>query len=153
MTHTITEELKIIIYLILFGIYLVSTYDLVLQVEKWMKFKKIKTYLLEICFNIIQILITIRFSFNIAGGYIPAYFILFFIIGIIVYYYTSRKLFIKQIRRSLDFYKKQEPKIRKVLKECVYSKEIIDSVKKNIKRYKKIFVKKTKDNNKVKSVQ
>lgn len=146
MIHTIQEEISIIIYLILFGIYLVSTYDLILQIEKWLKFKKIKTYLLEIIFNILQILITIRFSSKIANGYIPVYFILFFIIGVVIYYYTSRKLFIKQIRKSLDFYKSKEPKIKKFFKECIYSEEIAKNVKKNLKRYKKIFTKTPKEN-------
>ncbi len=144
MIHPINEEIHIIICLIFFGIYLVSTYDAILQIEKWFKFKKIKTYLIEIIFNLFQILITIRFSSKIANGYIPVYFILFFIIGIVIYYYVSRKLFVKEINFGLKIIKQKEPKIKKFLKEFVYSEEIMNSFKKNLKRYKQILVRKNK---------
>ncbi len=138
----ITKEFYIIISLIFFGIYLISTYDIVLQFQNFFRKKKIKTYIIEICFNVLQIFITIKFSQNIANGYIPVYFIIFLIIGVIIYYYTSRNFLKKEIQTFLEFYKKYEPKIKNFLKEFIYSKELINLIKKELKRYKPIFNKK-----------
>lgn len=139
---SITKELYIIISLIFFGIYLISTYDIILQMQIFLKHKKTKSFIIEIFFNILQILITIKFSQNIANGYIPAYFIIFLIIGVIIYYYTSRNFLKKEIQIFLKLYKKYEPKIKNFLKEFIYSKELINLIKKELKRYKPIFNKK-----------
>lgn len=138
----ITKELYIIISLIFFGIYLISTYDIILQFQNFFRKKKIKAYIIEICFNVLQIFITIKFSQNIANGYIPAYFIIFLMIGVIIYYYTSRNFLKKEIQTFLKLYKKCEPKIKNFLKEFIYSKELINLIKKELKRYKPIFNKK-----------
>lgn len=139
---SITKELYIIISLIFFGIYLISTYDIILQMQIFLKHKKTKSFIIEIFFNILQILITIKFSQNIANGYIPAYFIIFLIIGVIIYYYTSRNFLKKEIQIFLKLYKKYEPKIKNFLKEFIYSKELINLIKKELRRYKPIFNKK-----------
>lgn len=138
----IKEEIYIIISLIIYGIYLISSYDLISQIQTFNKQKKIKSYLIEIIFNILQILITIKFSQNLSDGYIPAYFIIFLIIGILIYYYTSRKFFLKEINKFLNIYKKNEKKLNNFINELFYSKEMIKLLKKELKRYKKIFTKK-----------
>lgn len=138
----IKEEIYIIISLIIYGIYLISSYDLILQIQNFNKQKKIKSYLIEIIFNLLQILVTIKFSQNLSDGYIPTYFIIFLIIGILIYYYTSRKYFLKEIEKFLNIYKKNEKKLKNFINELFYSKEMINLIKKELKRYKKIFIKK-----------
>lgn len=138
----IKEEIYIIISLIIYGIYLISSYDLILQIQNFNKQKKIKSYLIEIIFNLLQILVTIKFSQNLSDGYIPTYFIIFLIIGILIYYYTSRKFFLKEIEKFLNIYKKNEKKLKNFINELFYSKEMINLIKKELKRYKKIFIKK-----------
>lgn len=139
---SIKEEIYIIISLIIYGIYLISSYDLILQIQNFNKQKKIKSYLIEIIFNLLQILVTIKFSQNLSDGYIPTYFIIFLIIGILIYYYTSRKFFLKEIEKFLNIYKKNEKKLKNFINELFYSKEMINLIKKELKRYKKIFIKK-----------
>lgn len=139
---SIKEEIYIIISLIIYGIYLISSYDLILQIQNFNKQKKIKSYLIEIIFNLLQILVTIKFSQNLSDGYIPTYFIIFLIIGILIYYYTSRKFFLKEIEKFLNIYKKSEKKLKNFINELFYSKEMINLIKKELKRYKKIFIKK-----------
>lgn len=142
MIQSINEELRLMICLIIFGIYLISTYDAVLEIEKWLKFKKIKTILIEVIFNLLQILITIVFAKKIANNNIPIYFILFFVFGIIIYYYTSRKYYLKSIHKILTIYKMKEPKIKKIFREFLYSDDLIKQIKKFLSRYKKLFKRK-----------
>lgn len=142
MIQSINEELRLMICLIIFGIYLISSYDAVLEIEKWLKFKKIKTILIEVIFNLLQILITIVFAKKIANNNIPIYFILFFVFGIIIYYYTSRKYYLKSIHKILTIYKMKEPKIKKIFREFLYSDDLIKQIKKFLSRYKKLFKRK-----------
>lgn len=135
----ISKEIYIIVNLIFFGIYLISTYDFIIQIQKKLNNNKFKIYLIEIIFNILQILLTIKFSQNIADGYIPSFFIIFLIIGVIIYYYTSRKAFINTINKIFNIYIINEKRIKKFFQELFYSKEIINLLKKELKRYAQIF--------------
>lgn len=136
---SISKEIYIIVNLIFFGIYLISTYDFIIQIQKKLKNNKFKIYLIEITFNILQILLTIKFSQNLANGYIPSYFIIFLIIGVVIYYYTSRKIFINTIHKILNIYIVNKKRIKNFIQEMFYSKEIINLLKKELKRYTQIF--------------
>lgn len=137
MIHQINEEIYIIVNLVLYGIYLVSTYDILIKIEKFFKYGKIKRFILELIFWIFQITITYFFSYKLAKGYIPSYFILFHLIGVYLYFaYFSKKLN-KNVEIILLGYLKISPFIKKMIQELVYSKELWEILQ--LKRYKKVF--------------
>lgn len=129
MIHTIKEEIYISIYLIVFGIYLLSTYDILLIIIDRIKFKKWFKIIIELIFFILQIFVTYRFSFELANGYIPIYFILFVLIGIILYYKILRNPFIKIINQSLSLIIKISKILWRYFVHLLYSKTLITYIK------------------------
>lgn len=93
MIHSIKEEVYISIYLVSFGIYIISTYDVFYIVLSYLRINNIIKKIIEVIFCLINIYITYLFSYNLSNGYIPIYFILFFIVGVVIYYkFLSMKL-------------------------------------------------------------
>ena len=93
MIYTLKEEMRIIILLIIFGIYISSYCEFVYSLLKQLKNKIIKI-ITEIILWAIQILITYKFTYRMQDGYIPIYFLIFVILGIIIYILT-KSLFYK----------------------------------------------------------
>lgn len=91
MIHPIKEEIYISLYLIVYGIYIISTYDVYYQVIEKLKLHKFIKIISEIVFCLLQIVITYYFSYSLASGYIPIYFILFILVGVLIYYYFLKK--------------------------------------------------------------
>lgn len=91
MIHPLKEEVYIAIYLICYGIYIVFTYDIFIFLFNQIKINRLCKTIIELFFAIIQLTITYFFTFKLASGYIPIYFILFFLIGSLIYYLICRK--------------------------------------------------------------
>lgn len=137
MIHTVKEEIYISIYLIAFGIYLISTYDILLYMLDNAKLKNIFKVIIETIYCIIQLIITYFFSYKLASGYIPIYFILFLIIGFVLYMYCLKK----SLHKTLDIYKQNvRPHLLKLVVDVLIPttliKKIIDIIKKIVKRIK-----------------
>ena len=98
MIHPIKEEIYISLYLIVYGIYIISIYDVYYQVIEKLKLHKIIKIIAEIVFCLIQIVITYYFSYSLASGYIPIYFILFILVGVLIYYYFLKK----SLKKTID---------------------------------------------------
>ncbi len=143
MIYTLKEELFIILYLFLFGIYLSSIIDFVDLLL--LKIKKIvyKT-IISIGFILIQIYIIYIFSYNIMDGYVPIYFGLFILSGYYIYYKFFKKAFIK----NLEYIFKIVKYILNKLSFLLYSKTFFNYINKFFKReytiIKKSFTKKQK---------
>lgn len=130
MIHPIKEEIYITIYLLAFGIYLVSTYDALLYVNHKLNIKKITRVIVEIIFGILQLTITYFFSYRLASGYMPIYFILFFIIGCFLYYKWLQDPFLKTMDGISKGLKKMAPYVGKGLKNLLYSPKLMGFFKK-----------------------
>lgn len=125
MIRTTTDEIRIIIYLIGFSIFIISTYDILfLVVNKFNKY--IKTII-----NVIYILLisyfTYQFSYALAKGYIPIHFILFFIIGFLIYYIIREK-YLEGLRLMYDIFGKIKKVLVKIIIFLCYPKEVISIV-------------------------
>lgn len=122
MIHPLKEEIYIIIYLVAYGIYLISTYDVILFCINKANWSKIIKVIIEILYCIIQLVITYFFSYKLATGYIPIYFIVFLIIGFTIYIYLLRKTLIK----TLSFYDQNiKPFVLNILKTILIPYELI----------------------------
>lgn len=142
MIHTVKEEVYISIYLIAFGIYLISTYDVLLYILDCSKIPRAFKIIIEIIYCLIQLLITYLFSYKLASGYIPIYFILFLILGFIIYIYFLKKSLIK----TINYYgKKVRPVLVKILLNVLLPTSLIMTIKNIIvKIFKSIKFKITK---------
>lgn len=144
MIHPIKEEIKIIVALIFYGIYLISIYETIIIIEKEYNYKRVIRYIIELIFGIIQIIITYFFSYNLANGYIPGYFIIFMILGIYIYLKFIQDNYTRLLKNYLKIIKKFSSKIKKIIQELFFSKELFVFFGKHLKRYKKIFKKQKK---------
>ena len=144
MMLSTTEEIRIMFYLISFGIFCISSYDLIMMIvdEK----SKTKNIILVI-YSVMLLYITIKFSYKLASGYVPIHFILFMVIGFLIYI-TIRKSFLQGITYMNEIYNKIKKPLKKVLLFLVYPKEavgiitlcvktIITTIKSFLKSFKK----------------
>lgn len=134
MIHTLNEELYIIIYLIFFGLYILSTYDFFLKVLTETKTSKILNILFQIFFCILQLTITYFFTYKLAAGYIPIYFIIFVILGVLIYYFICRKTLISTTSQFIKICKKLN--INKKIKSLLYSQTVIEKMHQGILKIK-----------------
>lgn len=149
--YTLTEEITVLIYLILYGVYLFSTLDIVnLIVDKikklWLKI------LIQIIYWLVQTYITYLFSYRLMNGYVPIYFILFIYGGYYLYTKIFKKSFTHIINELLSVFKRIFLYIIKIIKPLLYSKQLFAITKKVYHHYKKILVntfKKTEENTEI----
>lgn len=136
--HTIKEEIKIIICLILYGVYIYSIIDITDIILKGkQKYIQIIIYIVQM---MIQLYITFKFSYQIMDGYVPIYFMLFIIGGIYLYKIFFKKTFI----HSIKIIKMLINKIYRLLKPFIYSKKVLKLIRREIKIIKNSFIKKIK---------
>jgi len=134
MIHNLKEEVYISIYLIFFGLYLASTYDATIYVLNKSKLNKITKIFIQIIFCLIQITITYFFSYKLAYGYIPIYFIIFVISGVVLYKIACKRYLNLLITKLLELLKKLN--IKKYFRSLFYSQELLSLVMNKIKRIK-----------------
>lgn len=132
MIHTLKEEINVLIYLIIYGIFIISTYDSVLYFSNHLINKKCIRIIIEIIYCIIQLIIAYIFSYNLADGYIPIYFILLIVVGV----YSYILFFKKRLFNILDYILKNIIKHKKLIKwllvNLIYSPSLINTIKKVI---------------------
>jgi hypothetical protein len=129
MIYDIETQLKIIVFLILFGIFLIATYDIFYYVIDLFKPKTWIRMISEIIFGALQLFIAYRYSFKICEGYVPIYFFLFFGLGILVYLKLLKKTLEKDlpyIIKMLGFILKWTVKLLVFL---FYSREVVYGIK------------------------
>lgn len=121
MMLSTTEEIRIMFYLISFGIFCISSYDLIMMIVD--KKSKTKNIILVI-YSVMLLYLTIKFSYKLASGYVPIHFILFMVIGFLIYI-TIRKSFLQGITYMNEIYNKIKKPLKKVLLFLVYPKEVV----------------------------
>lgn len=146
--HTLKEEIIIIIYLVMYGIYLFSTLDIITILSD--KFKKnINKIIIQIIYWLLQIYITFIFSYHLVDGYVPIYFVLFIYVGYYLYEKIFKKYFQKIIKIIFHVLKKILKFIIRIIKPFLYSKKVLLFVKKFFLHekiiFKKLFNKKEKN--------
>lgn len=129
MIHTLKEELHVLILLVIYGIYLMMIYDLFEVFKKTFKLHQIIMIILEIILWVMQVYITYLFSYKILDGYIPLYFVLFIIVGAILYILIAKNQFKKQATKIMIIIKILSPKINKELKNIFLPQWIINYFK------------------------
>ena len=138
MIKPLNLELKILVYILSFGIYYFAVSDILIYIVDKKKNNKVFKLIVEIIYLVSQLYLSYDFCYKLDDGYIPVYFLLFIIIGFILYYLFMREYFIK----CLDFISKIFNKLTPYIKHLLYSKTIFKI------RFKKIFKKKkTKNQN------
>lgn len=142
MINNIKTELKTIILLFVYGIFLMYMFDIIKIISNKFK-KKIFKIVIEVIMWICNIYVSYKYIYVIQNGAIPVYFILFLFIGAIMYFLVRKhtivttNLIVNIIFKIINYFKKEikESIWPQYLK--VYFKEIFMFVKKRTK-YKKI---------------
>ena len=137
MITKLDVELKILIYIIAYGIYYFASSDVLIYIINKIK-KKIVVIIFEVLYLIIQIYITYNFCYKLENGYIPIYFMLFIVIGFLLYFLFMREYFNKCLDFICIFINKSKP----IFAHLFFSKTIFK--KPNIKFFKKSSKKKSK---------
>ena len=135
--YTIKEEVYIIIYSIMFGIYIYSNIDIIDILINNTKNKVLKI-VIPIILVILHIYVTFIFSYNLMEGYMTIYLILFLYIAYLIYNTFIKKYFKKiilHIYKVLIYLFKQ---IIKIVKPFIYSQTIMKFIKREIKIIKKL---------------
>ena len=126
MIHTTLDEIRIIVYLIGYGIFIISTYDTLFLITE--KINKIIKTIISFVYIITIVYFTYEFSYVLSNGYIPIHFILFLIIGFLIYY-LIRKKYIEGLLIMYSFLKKIKKPIIKLIIFLCYPKEVISIIK------------------------
>ena len=125
MIHRTIEEVRIIIYLIGYGIFIISMYDTLFLITK--KINKVLKTMINLIYIIGTIYFTYEFSYILAKGYIPIHFILFMISGFLIYWLIREK-YIEGLKMIYSFLKKIASPIIKILIFLCYPKEFISII-------------------------
>lgn len=138
MIYTLREEIHIIILLVIYGIYISSYYDVVTLSILGIK-NKITKIIIETLLCIFQIYLSYLFIFKIQDGYIPIYFLLFILVGVLIYYFLRNKM-IATYLILIMFIKKIFIQTTKEVKNIIcpmYLQEVINTFIKRRKDKKK----------------
>ncbi len=101
IVYNVLEEIRIIIYLFVFGIFVPSSYDILKIVEIR---NKIITILIKLILTIIIIIFCYLFLFKLKEGYVPQYGVLVVLLGMSIYFLFLRKNYLKiilQLKRKI----------------------------------------------------
>lgn len=125
MMHSTIEEIRVIIYLIGYGIFIISTYDTIYLITK--KINKILKVIIYSIYIISIVYFTYEFSYVLANGYIPIHFILFLISGFLIYY-LIRKKYLEGLLMIYSFLNKIRKPFVKIIVFLCYPKEVISMI-------------------------
>ena len=150
-TINFISDFKITLLLVAFGIYVVATLDLIQRIYPFdkIKYKRnyIYYYLIQIIYVLLQIIVTYYFTFNMAKGYVPVYFFVFVILGIVIYYMLLRKNYLIVINKIIKVSFILIKKLLKILVWIMVPIDIINLIIKYIKQLKiRVLKKKEKEN-------
>lgn len=134
------EQIKLIIYFIIFGSFLGVTLDTIKYIIK--NENIFVRYVLELIYWVIILLIAYLYIVKVQNGFINIYTIIFYIFGFIAYYLLISSSHHNVIDNGIYIYNKY---IKNIIKELFYSKELFKFIRGIFKRIKKIkfFSKKT----------
>lgn len=123
MIYTFKEQLLMIIYFVILGMFLGIMFDLInLLFCK----AKVINYIMQIaCWSIVTIICVLSVD-KISDGYLPVYVILFFVVGYLIYYYLLKKQFEKRIN---NIYKHKQN-----IKNIILPTEIFGYIKTKCKK-------------------
>ena len=130
--YSVYEELRLIVYLFCFGIFILFLYDILLAFINHKK--KIVQYIYKIIFSLSIIYISYLFAFSLKKGYMPNYSCLLVFIGMLFYIklfhfkmhhmlcmiFEKINCFFKQLLRPFNIFRKTF----KGLKEKILKKNI-----------------------------
>lgn len=131
MMYTLKDEIHVIILLIVYGIYL-SSYLEILNILLQSIKKKVYKIIVEITLSLLEIYVAYIFVYKVQDGYIPIYFLLFIILGIIIYLsfrHQTFKVFNHLVINIVKIIKKTFTEFKEVIYPK-YLKEINNTFKK-----------------------
>lgn len=120
MIPSLKDEIRIIFYLISYGIFIITMYDLFLLAYQK---KKVVRHILEIMFWLVMIYLTYQFSYHLHDGYIPIYFAFFLLIGGLIYIKWLKKPMIEGANMIKILCQKLKKPLKKLIIFLFYSKE------------------------------
>jgi len=129
---TFREQVQLIVYFSLFGMFLAVMYDLLNYYLNKIKINLILGYVIQFIYWLGLVLLVCLYVYKVSDGYITIYTFGFFILGILIHIYFFSDGFTKDIARVDDWMYKLYKKIKKTLIIIVFPKEVISVIKKLI---------------------
>lgn len=127
-------EIRLIVYLIAYGIAYLFLNDIVSEIYKSF-IKKWKKIVCLLSYFIFVVVITHYYIENLQDGFIPELFIIFITIGLLIYYLFLRKTSKLLINKIKEFYLINNKKIKKILIRLLYSPTLIIIIRKRWENY------------------
>ncbi len=131
MIYTFNEQIIMVIYFIILGMFLSIMFD---TINVLFNKIKISNYLLQFLSWIVVTLISIKYIDKISNGYFPIYIILFFLVGYMIY----RKLLSDHYIKMLSKIKEHKRIITLAIFPITLYNYIINIIRKMIKKKGKI---------------
>lgn len=142
IVYNVIEEVRILIYLIVLGIFIPTSYDLITVIR--LK-KKVTNVIIKMLGSILIIIISYYFIYKLKEGYVPQYGVLIMLLGIGLYYGLIRRKFmlkVNQIKKILLWFFQ---KIKFIIKPLTIFKTTFCLIKQKSKNlYIKILYKRKK---------
>ena len=132
IVYTFKEELRIIIYLLAFGIFIVCNYDMLILIKTK---SKINNLIIKTIYSVFIILMSYFFIYRLQEGYLPQYGILIVVIGTLVYILLLRNAFMKILNNINKMKNKILVTIGKIIKPLLIFKTTIFLLKQKIKKF------------------
>ena len=79
MIKPLNLELKILVYILIYGIYYFAVSDILIYIVDKKKNNKVFKLIVEIIYLVSQLYLSYDFCYKLDDGYIPVYFLLFII--------------------------------------------------------------------------
>lgn len=133
------EQVILIIYFLIFGMFLGAMFDILHYFLKRIKLKQIISYFIQLVFWMFMVVIICLYMLRISGGYFTIYSFLFFFLGIVIYNIFLRKNFLINLNRfatqSLKIYRR----LKKIIIVIVFPKEVVIFFKRTALKFNKAF--------------
>jgi len=130
MMLSFQEQIVLIVYFLIFGMFLGAMYDILHYFLSKVKLKLIVSYLIELIYWIFLVIIACLYMIKISEGYLTIYAFLFFFIGVVIYSSLMRANFKKNLEMVVIYIRKVWKKIKKTILYLIYPKEVFIFLKK-----------------------
>lgn len=145
---TFRDQIILIIYFSLFGMFLAVMYDILNFYLNKFKVRLIIGYIIQLVYWIGLVVLACLFMLKVSDGYLTIYTFGFFLLGILIHFYFFSKGFYEDLNRADRWMTKLYNRCKKVFIVIVFPKEVYmvirriipskKTIKKIIKFFKKI---------------
>jgi len=135
------EQIILIIYFLMFGMFLSAMFDMLHYFLRKLKIKQVFSYFVEFIFWMAMVIIACLYMLKVSDGYLTVYTFCFFFLGVVIYTYLLRSDFKKNIDLVVLHIGKFINKYIKIIIIIIYPEEVFIVVRKLFKKAINLIIK------------